>query len=134
MSCKLHVVTADDRTPLALALSSGQAADGPAGRQLLHGLGAVRGGPALVMDRAYEGDRTRRLAVELGYEPVVPPKSNRRQPWDYDARRYRRRNEIERFFCRLKRFRRIATRYDKLDVIFLSGIYLVLIYDLLTSM
>ncbi len=86
------------------------------------------------MDRAYEGNRTRRLAVELGYDPVVPPKSNRRQPWDYDAVRYRKRNEIERFFCRLKRFRRIATRYDKLDVIFLSLIYLVLIYDALQSM
>ena len=86
------------------------------------------------MDRAYEGDRTRRLARELGYEPIVPPKSNRRRPWAYDARRYRRRNEIERLFGRLKRFRRIATRYDKLDVIFLSGIYLALIYDLLPSM
>ncbi|MCY4618318.1 MAG: IS5/IS1182 family transposase, partial [Chloroflexi bacterium] len=42
--------------------------------------------------------------------------------------------EIERLFGRLKRFRRIATRYDKLDVIFLSGIYLALIYDLLPSM
>ena len=70
---------------------------------------------------------------ELGYDPVVPPKSNRRQPWDYDAV-YRKRNEIERFFCRLKRFRRIATRYDKLDVIFLSLIYLALIYDALQSM
>ena len=68
------------------------------------------------MDRAYEGDRTRRLAVELGYEPVVPPKANRRRSWTYDALRYRRRNEIERLFGRLKRFRRIATRYDKLDV------------------
>ena len=86
------------------------------------------------MDRAYEGHRTGRLAVELGSDPVVPPKSNRRQPWDYDAVRYRKRNEIERFFCRLKRFRRIATRYDKLDVIFLSLIYLVLIYDALQSM
>ena len=86
------------------------------------------------MDRAYEGDRTRRLAVELGYEPVVPPKSNRRRPWTYDLKRYRRRNEIERLFGRLKRFRRIATRYDKLDVLYLSGIYLALIYDLLTPM
>ena len=101
---------------------------------MLRRLGPVSGCPALVMDRAYEGNRTRRLAVELGYDPVVPPKSNRRQPWDYDAVRYRKRNEIERFFCRLKRFRRIATRYDKLDVIFLSLIYLALIYDALQSM
>ena len=86
------------------------------------------------MDRAYEGDRTRRLAVELGYVPVVSHKSNRRQPWTYDTRRYRRRNEIERLFGRLKRFRRIATCHHKLDIIFLSEIYLALIYDLLPSM
>ena len=128
------MVAAGDRPPLALSLSSGQAADGPVGRALLRALGPVSGRPALLMDRAYEGDRTRRLAVELGYEPVVPPKSNRRRPWAYDAQRYRRRDEIERLFGRLKRFRRIATRYDKLDVIFLSGIYLALIYDLLPSM
>ncbi len=94
-------------------------------------LGPVSGHPALVMDRAYEDDATRRLAAELGYQPVVPPKSNRRRPWAYDRRRYRRRNEVERFFCRLKRFRRIAFRYDKLDIIFLSAIHLVLIYDML---
>lgn len=86
------------------------------------------------MDRAYEGDRTRRLAVELGYEPVVPPKFNRRRPWTYDAQRYRRRNEIEHLFGRLTRFRRIATCYDKHDVIFLSGIYLAIIYDSFLSM
>ena len=86
------------------------------------------------MDRAYEDDATRRLAAELGCQPVVPPKSNRRQPWPYDAQRYRRRNEVERFFCRLKRFRRIATRCDKLDVIFLATIHLILIYDMLLAM
>jgi len=64
------------------------------------------------MDRAYDGDHTRRLAVELVYEPVVTPKSNRRQPWTYDVRRYRRRNEIERLFDQLKRCRRFANRYD----------------------
>ena len=86
------------------------------------------------MDRAYEDDATRRPAAELGYQPVVPPKSTRRRPWSYDTLRYRRRNEVERFFCRLKRFRRIACRYDKLDVIFLNAIHLVLIYDILLAM
>ena len=86
------------------------------------------------MDRAYEDDATRRLALELGYRPVVPPRSNRRQPHDYDRDVYRRRNEVERFFCRLKRFHRIDARCDKLDVIFLAAIHLVLIYDMLSSM
>lgn len=86
------------------------------------------------MDLAYEGDRTRSLAVEQGHKPVVPPKSNCRRPWTYDAQRYRRRNEINRPFGRLKRFRRIATRYDILDVILLSGIYLALNNDMLPWM
>ena len=86
------------------------------------------------MNRAYEGDRTRRLAVELRYEPVVPSKSNRRRLWTDDAQRYLRRHEFERLFGRLKRFRRIATCYDELDVMYLSEIYLALICNLLPSM
>ena len=42
------------------------------------------GGSALVMDRAYEDDETRQLALDLGFVPVVPPKSNRLDPWEYD--------------------------------------------------
>lgn len=81
------------------------------------------------MDRAYEDDDTRELACELGYEPVVPPKSNRREPWDYDRDMYKRRNEVERLFRRLKAYRRVCTRYDKLDQMFLAFILLALIHD-----
>ena len=86
------------------------------------------------MDRAYEGDATRALACELGNQRVVPPLAHRRQPCSHSREFYRRRNLIERFFRRLKRFGRIATRYDKLDVIFLSLIHLAVICDLLPSM
>lgn len=68
------------------------------------------------MDRAYEDDQTRALAEEQGFIPVVPPKKNRREPWNYDKELYKRRNEVERFFLRLKRFRKVFTRYDKLDI------------------
>ena len=78
-----------------------------------------------------EGDETRALAVELGYTPVVPPKSNRKDPWDYDKELYKQRNQVERLFRRIKRFRRIFTRYDKLDVIFLAFVYFALIIDAL---
>jgi len=81
------------------------------------------------MDRAYEGDETRQLAVELGYVPVVPPKHIRRAPWDYDHVLYKRRNEIERLFRRLKGFRRLFSRFDKLDVMFLAFITFALIVD-----
>jgi transposase len=83
----------------------------------------------LLMDRAYEGDETRQLALDLGYVPVVPPKDNRRTPWDYDRALYQRRNEIERLFRRLKGFRRIFSRFEKLDVMFVAFITFALIVD-----
>jgi len=85
----------------------------------------------LLMNRAYEGDETRAWAVELGYIPVVPPKSNRINPWEYDKELYKQRNQVERLFRRLKRFRRIFTRYDKLDIIFFSFVYFALLVDAL---
>ena len=83
------------------------------------------------MDRAYEGNETRRLAVDLGFVPVVPPNPNRVEPWEYDRATYRRRNEVERLFRRLKGYRRVFTRYDKLDVMFLAFVHLALIFDAL---
>ena len=98
---------------------------------MLQSLGPQSSGPVLLMDRAYEGDATRRLAAVLGYQPVVPPRSSRKEPWEYDRELYIRRNEIERLFRRLKGFRRIFTRYDKLDVVFSGFILFALIYDAL---
>ncbi|MDR2577317.1 MAG: transposase, partial [Chitinispirillales bacterium] len=65
--------------------------------------------------------------------PVVPPKANRKEPWDYDKERYKQRNEIERYFRRLKRFRRIFTRYDKLDYMFAGFILLAMSMDAICS-
>lgn len=62
------------------------------------------------MGRAYEGDQTRLLALELGYIPVVPPKTSRLEPWEYDRAMYNKRNEIERLFRLLKEFRRIYSQ------------------------
>jgi len=62
---------------------------------------------------------------------VVPPRSNRLEPWQYDKAMYRRRNEIERLFRRLKGFRRIFSRFDKLDVVFLAFLSFALIVEAL---
>jgi transposase len=83
------------------------------------------------MDRAYEGDETRQLVLELGFTPIVPPLQTRRDPWKYDRLMYRRRNEIERLFRRLKGFRRIFSRFDKLDVMFTAFIHFALIVEAL---
>ena len=83
------------------------------------------------MDRAYEGEETRHLALALGVTPVVPPKRHRVAPWTYDRQLYRKRNEGERLFRRLKAFRRIFTRFDKLDVLFLGFSHFALSVDAL---
>jgi transposase len=70
------------------------------------------------MDRAYEGNETRQLALDLGFIPVVPPLRTRVEPWQYDRAMYKRRNEVERLFRRLKGYHRIFSRFEKLDVMF----------------
>ncbi len=123
------MVAADARTAITFSLSPGQAHDAPEGRKLLRTLPPPDSPVCLVMDRAYEGDETRQLALDLGFTPVVPPKQNRTTPWEYDREMYRRRNEIERLFRRLKGFRRVFSRFDKLDVMFLAFIHFALIVD-----
>jgi len=85
------------------------------------------------MDRAYEDNETRQLALDFGFIPVVPPKRNRLEPWPYDKALYRKRNEVERLFRRLKGFRRIFSRFDKLDVLFLGFLNFALIVEALRS-
>lgn len=123
------MVAADARTAITFSLSPGQAHDAPAGRELLFQMVLPLVPTALLMDRAYEGDETRQLAIDLGYTPVVPPKENRISPWAYDRVLYKRRNEIERLFRRLKGFRRIFSRFEKLDVMFVGFIHFALIVE-----
>src|SRR4249920_1091930 len=126
---KIHMVAADARTAITFSLSPGQAHDAPEGRKLLRALGKTQWPIHLLMDRAYEGDQTRQLALDLGFIPVVPPKQNRVTPWEYNRAMYKRRNEIERLFRRLKGFRRIFSRFEKLDVMFMAFINFALIAD-----
>ena len=123
------MVAADARTAITFALSPGQAGDAPEGRKLLRRLGRAAWPIHLLMDRAYQGDETRQLALDLGFAPVVPPHPNRISPWQYNRAMYKRRNEIERLFRRLKGFRRIFSRFEKLDVMFLGFLNFALIVD-----
>ena len=123
------MVAADARTAITFALSPGQTHDAPEGRKLISAMGKPNWPMRLLMDRAYEGEETRQLALDLGFIPVVPPKSNRVEPWEYDRVMYRRRNEIERLFRRLKGFRRIFSRFEKLDVMFMGFIHFALIIE-----
>ena len=130
---KIHMLAVDDKTSLDFSLSCGQAHDAPEGRKLLEQLNTKNlDGVPVIMDRAYEDAQTRQLVSELGMEPVVPPKNNRVLKWIYDKNLYKKRNEVERLFRRLKRFRRIFTRFDKLDVMFNFFITFGLILDMLS--
>ena len=82
----------------------------------------------LIMDKAYEDDYTRYIAQTLGFNPIVPPKSNRTNPWGYDKELYKRRNEIERLFRILDGFRRIFVRFEKLDVMYMGFVKFALVY------
>lgn len=124
------MVAANDRTALRFSLSPGQAHDAGEGRKLLAGWSHRPAAVPMVMDRAYQGDETRQFILQLGFEPVVPPKANRLHPWKYDRQLYRKRNEIERLFRRLKAYRRIFSRFEKLDIMFKAFIHFALIIDM----
>ena len=131
---KLHMVAADARTAVGFSLSGGQAGDAPEGRKLLNSISlSTEATEYVIMDKAYEGDETRQTVCDLGLTPVVPPKSNRVDPWEYDRELYKQRNEVERLFRRIKGFRRVFTRFDKLDVVYTFFVYFALIVDALNS-
>ena len=75
------------------------------------------------MDPAYERNGTHAKAIKKGFEHVAPSKKNRKGSWEYDKQRYKQGNRIERYFLRLKRFRRMFTRYVKLDDMFVAFIF-----------
>ena len=80
---------------------------------------------ALIADKAYDADPLIDSLAEREITPVIPPKSNRKIKRDCDFALYRERNLIERFFNKIKHFRAIATRYDKLARNFLAAVQLV---------
>ena len=85
----------------------------------------IPGVTQLLADKGYDTDAFRSYLKKQGIMPVIPGKSNRKKRIRYDKEAYKGRNVIERCYCRLKDFRRIATRYDKLARNYFSGVCLV---------
>jgi len=100
-------------------LTAGNVSDVKAAPALLERARRMR---YLLADKGYDADRLRRSLRDAGAVPVIPGRRNRKRVIRYDKDRYRSRHLIENAFCRLKDFRRVATRYDKLAVNFLSGV------------
>jgi transposase len=102
-------------------LSAGQVHDVTQAQALLDGVPAK----CVVADKAYDSAALRQTIRDAGAKVVIPPRANRRESIRWSKTIYRHRNLIERFFCRMKHFRRIATRYEKLAERFTSFICLV---------
>ena len=110
---------------MALHLTPGQAHDGRNFESLYDSLDPDNVIESAALDKGYDADRIReRLAVD-GIEPVIPPISTRCKKLHYDRALYRERNRVERFFNKLKQFRRMATRYEKLQKTFRAALHLV---------
>jgi transposase len=101
-----------------LLLTPGNVNDIAVARALLQAAGPVR---RLIADRGYDANHLRRFLADQQAEVVIPSTTSRRQPIPYDSHAYKDRNRIERMWCRLKDWRRVATRYDKLARNYLSG-------------
>ena len=78
----------------------------------------------VIADKGYESDEVLAFIRSQGAVAVIPPKSNRKSPWEHDRELYKQRNLIERAFNKLKHWRRIATRYDRRSLFFLSALHL----------
>src|SRR5260370_35326996 len=118
---KIHGLSDPLCRPVVLHLTPGQDADIIAAPDVL-ALAPLMS--KLLADKGYDGDGLRAEIIELGATPVIPNKSNRVAIHPFSKRAYKGRNVIERCFCRLKDFRRIATRYDKLARNFLASVHL----------
>lgn len=122
LTTKLHALTNQDGLPIRFELTPGQAHDAPPCKRLLD---ALQPGQHVLADKAYDADWIREMIWEQGAIDVIPSKSNRKMPKDFDAELYKQRNKIERFFGRLKAsFRRIATRYEKTSRNFMAMVKL----------
>jgi transposase len=106
-----------------IILGPGQQNDmAPAG-DLIEGVAARY----VLADKAYDAHGLYQKIIDQGGDPVVPPRRNRRRLHAYDAVLYKERNRVERFFSRIKHFRRVATRYDKLAATFMGFVTLAAI-------
>ena len=118
---KIHAIADAKGRLLSILLTGGQAHDCPPSQRLIRRSKVAK---KLLGDKAYDSEELRLWLNARGTKAVVPNRSNRKQPFGFDRKSYKQRHRIENAFCRLKDFRCVATRYDKLAANFLSGVAL----------
>lgn len=124
-STKIHAATINENCAVALHITAGEANDGRQFESLYENLEAENVLQSAALDKGYDADRIRERLAYDGIEAVIPPINTRSKKLYYNKELYRERNRIERFFNKLKQFRRIATRYDKLCKTFFAAVCLV---------
>ena len=123
MTTKIHAAADSLGDPIRLIGGPGQEHDIRRAKDLIEGFE-----PDYVLaDRAYDADHFLDSILEAKATPIIPPKRNRRHQREYDREIYKERNRVERFFNKLKHFRRVATRYDKLLANFMGFVTLAAI-------
>ena len=109
---KIHCVVDRNAKPIAIQITAGNCHDAPVGEEIVDELNEAT--EELVGDKGYDSDKLRLQAEKLGIRPVIPRRRNSSKPArGFHKAKYRRRHVVENFFCKLKRFRAVATRYDK---------------------
>ena len=109
MSTKVHVAVDALGNPVRLIATGGQVADVTQGKALISGIKAEH----VIADKGYDSSELVGAIEAGGAKAVIPPRSNRKEPRDYDKHTYKDRNLVERFLNKVKNCRRIATRYEK---------------------
>ena len=131
MTPKIHALCASEAEAVALRITAGPVGDAPVGEAMLEALDPRDGIKQAAMDKAYDSNAIRAQLDAKGITPVIPPKSNRLEILVYDKESYQQRNKVERLFNKLKQFRRVATRDEKLKANFLAFVTLALIVIML---
>ena len=131
MTTKIPAVWASEADAVDIRIPAGPVGDAPVGEALVDALDLRDGSRHAAMDKAYDSNAIRAKLDAKGITPVIPPKSNRLEIIVYDQERYKQRNKVERLFNKLKQFRRVATRYEKLKANFLAFVTVALIVIML---
>jgi transposase len=122
LTTKIHALVDRKGRPIKLRLTAGQEADIVSAPEMVADLPA---GAMLLADKGYDANALREAVSERKAWANIPPKSNRKDPICFSKHLYRARNLVERFFNKIKHYRRIATRYDKTAENFLAALKLV---------
>lgn len=120
LNTKIHAACDALGNPLRFLLTAGQRHDSQPAPELIQGLQAK----ALIADKAYDCKKLVKLAQAQGMQVIIPCRARSKEPRPLDKQRYEARHLIENLFQRMKVFRRLATRYDKLDCRFLGFVHL----------